>query len=113
MRILTGRVAGAAVLRLSNRARTLSSFEPKVKKIVNDVRRGGEPALRRYSEQWDALGKRQPLQLSKAELKTAWLGTSRELRKAPTIIIIIPIIATAVPRIGINGGLHTGVVTCV
>ncbi|HEV2398234.1 MAG TPA: histidinol dehydrogenase [Candidatus Sulfotelmatobacter sp.] len=82
MRILTGRAAGAAVLRLSNRGTALTSFEPRVKRIVSDVRKRGDSALRRYALRWDGLHTRQPLQVSRTELQKAWQASSSELRKA-------------------------------
>ena len=52
-----------------------SSPNPKVQqisqRIVDDVRRNGEPALRRYAEKFDALKKGQPISVSKDEMQKA------------------------------------------
>ena len=56
MRIVSGRAAAAAVKRLAARGVQFDALEPRVRRIVNDVRRGGDRALRRYAERWDGSG---------------------------------------------------------
>jgi histidinol dehydrogenase len=53
-----------------------------VRRIVHDVRRGGDRALRRYAERWDGLGSKQALRVPETELTEAWRTISPELRKA-------------------------------
>jgi histidinol dehydrogenase len=55
MRILSGRSALAMVRQLSTRGVQLTSLEPKVRRIVDDVRGRGDVALRSYAERWDGL----------------------------------------------------------
>jgi histidinol dehydrogenase len=65
-------------------ANDLAEVEPMVRRIVNDVRRNGERALRRYATRWDGLGKGEPIRVPEAELHEAWRKTSSELRNAIT-----------------------------
>ena len=56
MRILEGRAAGSYVRKLEQRGQKLDALEPRVRRIVENVRQGGDAALRRYAERWDGLG---------------------------------------------------------
>ena len=71
MRILHARAAEKAVMSLATRATQSSALEPKVRRIMNDVRQNGDRALRRYAERWDGLAKNQPLQVPEAEMPDA------------------------------------------
>lgn len=82
MRILPGRAAETMVDRLSARAADLAGIEPRVRRIVDDVRRGGDRALRRYSEKWDGLSRNQPLRVPQQEVAAAWRSLSPQLRKS-------------------------------
>jgi histidinol dehydrogenase len=82
MRILEGKAAERAVRKLEERASRLDEVEPKVKKIIGDVRRDGDKALRRYATMWDGLGKDQALQVSHGEIQTAWNQSPKALRSA-------------------------------
>ncbi len=82
MRIVSGRNAAKAVAQFAARGMQFGDLEPKVRRIVNDVRRGGDRALRRYAEKWDRLGKKQPLQVSESEMAQALQSLSAEMRKA-------------------------------
>jgi len=82
MRILSGRKAALAVDRLSARSNRLTSHEPKVRSIINNVRRNGDAALRRYSTRWDGLRTNQPLQVSEAELSSALQNLPAKTRKS-------------------------------
>lgn len=82
MRILSGRAAETMVDRLSARAADLAGIEPRVRRIVDDVRRGGDRALRRYSEKWDGLSRNQPLRVPQQEVAAAWPSLSPQLRKS-------------------------------
>jgi histidinol dehydrogenase len=83
MRILDGTKADRFVRTLERRGATdLSSVEPTVRRIVNDVRRNGDSALRRYAERLDGLVKREPLRVPEAELQKAWRQITPELQSA-------------------------------
>jgi histidinol dehydrogenase len=82
MRILTGGAAEARVRTIAARATRLEEVEPRVRRVVDDVRRGGDRALRRYAAQWDGLGAKDPLRVSEKQIVTAWRGASPQLRRA-------------------------------
>ena len=82
MRILSGQAAEAMVSRLAGRSTDLARIEPQVRRIVEDVRHGGDRALRRYSEKWDGLSRKQSLQVPQGKLAKAWKSLSPQLRKA-------------------------------
>ena len=84
MRILFGRPAANMVQRLSARGIQLTSLEPKVRTIVNRVRRGGDKALRGYAQRWDGLASKQPLRVPAVEFERAWKSASPQLRHALT-----------------------------
>ena len=73
MRILDGPKKDRFVRALEHRGATdLAAVEPAVRRIVSNVRRNGDRALRRYSTQWDALAKGEPLRVPEADLHEAW-----------------------------------------
>jgi histidinol dehydrogenase len=80
MRILSGNRAKKEVDRLASRGLQLSELEPRVRRIVNDVRKDGETALRKYAQRWDELGKEQSMQVSAGELARALRSLQPELR---------------------------------
>ncbi len=82
MRIASGREAGALVERLAARGSRLGGLEPRVRRIVDGVRRGGEQALRRYAEKWDGLAPDQSVHVSEDEMAAAWGSVAPELRKS-------------------------------
>jgi histidinol dehydrogenase len=83
MRTLRGRKAEAFVLALEQRgAADLARVEKKIGRIVADVRKNGDRALRRYAEKWDGLKSRQPLRVADAELELAWNAVSEEFKHA-------------------------------
>jgi len=85
MRILEGRKKERFVRELEQRgSNDLAEVEPAVRRIVNDVRRNGDRALRRYAEQWDGLGKNEAVRVPEADLHEAWEKTSPELQDAIT-----------------------------
>ena len=61
-----------------NTARTM----PVVERIVGDVRKGGDQALRRYAAKLDGLTAEQPLKISQAEMEEAWETTPKALKAA-------------------------------
>jgi histidinol dehydrogenase len=83
MRVLRGRRAEAMVRVLEKRGATdLARVEKQVSRIVGDVRKNGDRALRRYAEKWDGLKKKQSLRVSDVELEAAWGSVSENFRQA-------------------------------
>jgi len=82
IRILSGGKAAATVERLAARGTQLTALEPRVRTIINNVRRNGDRALRRYAERWDSLTPNQPLRVSQAEMKAAWKQIPSALHKS-------------------------------
>ena len=82
MRIVSGRAADAMVKRLGTRGGLLSGLEPRVRRIVDTVRRGGERSLRRYAERWDGLAAKRSLRVSEGEMAEALARVPAELRNS-------------------------------
>jgi histidinol dehydrogenase len=83
MRILEGARRNRFVRALEHRATTdFADVEPAVRRIVSDVRKNGDRALRRYAALWDGLAKNEPLRVPEQELQQAWQQTSPELQNA-------------------------------
>jgi histidinol dehydrogenase len=56
--------------------------EPVVRRIVEKVRRSGDLALLAYAVKFDGLAKKQPLLVSREEMKSAWEATAPKLQAA-------------------------------
>ncbi len=82
MRVVSGREADAMVERLAARGEQSAKLEPQTRRIVNDVRRGGERSLRRYAGRWDGLGAKESLRVPEEEMAAAWRTLAPELRKS-------------------------------
>ena len=82
MRIVSGPSAGPLVQRLAARGTQFGRLEPRVRRIVESVRRGGDPSLRRYAERWDGLETKQPVRVSEEEMATALREIVPESRKS-------------------------------
>src|SRR3984893_1215455 len=83
IRILDGRKKDRFMEALDQRGATdLAELEPMVRRIVNNVRRNGDRALRSYAARWDGLERSEPVRVSQAELHEAWQKTSQELQEA-------------------------------
>jgi histidinol dehydrogenase len=83
LRILDGSEQARLVSALAERGATdLADVEPAVRRIVNDVRRNGDRAVRRYAIRWDGLGKGDPLRVPEDELHQAWEKTDPPLQDA-------------------------------
>jgi len=82
----TGRGAARAqetLAALERRGGTaLDAVLPAVRKIVADVRRGGDRALQRYAAKFDGLADASALRVTKEEMAAAWEATSAELQQA-------------------------------
>jgi histidinol dehydrogenase len=82
MRILFGTAAANRVRKIASRQSSLVSVEPVVRRIIADVRRNGDRALRKYGQQWDGLGSRESLRVSPREIQAAWKTARPELKSA-------------------------------
>jgi len=83
MRTLSGRKAEAFVRALEQRGATdLARVEKQVRRIVADVRKNGDQALRRYAEKWDGLKVKQPFRVADAELEQAWNTVPEQFKRA-------------------------------
>jgi histidinol dehydrogenase len=80
MRILSGAAAAASVRRMAARGSRYAEVEPGVRRIVADVRRRGDRAVRQYAEQWDGLPPREPLRVAEEEIKAAWKSAAPKLK---------------------------------
>ena len=82
LRILQGRAAEKRVAALAGRGSRLDQVEPKVRRIVQDVRKNGDRALRRYAERWDGLRPKQALRVSADDMLQALDAVPPEFRWA-------------------------------
>ena len=83
MRILEGNKKDRFVRGLERRgASDLAEVEPAVRRIISNVRRNRDRALRRYAARWDALASDEPARVPEADLHDAWQRTAPELREA-------------------------------
>jgi histidinol dehydrogenase len=82
MRILSGAAATARVRKLAARGLRYEEVEPVVRRIVADVRKQGDRALRKYAERWDGLLPQESLQVSEQEIQEAWKSASLELKES-------------------------------
>jgi len=63
-------------------ARSTARAMPVVERIVGDVRKGGDQALRRYASKLDGLAPQQPFEITRAEMEQAWEATPKTIRAA-------------------------------
>ena len=82
MGIVSGRAAQAVVKRLESREARFGGLETRVRRIVENVCRGGERSLRRYAEKWDGLGAKQSLRVPEQEMAEALRQVPAELRNS-------------------------------
>src|SRR5207249_2730074 len=82
MRSLKGAAAEAYVGKLENRASRLEAVEPAVRKIVVDVRKNGDRALRKYARKFDGSGPEQSFRVSDSDLRKAWKNASGPLKSS-------------------------------
>ena len=85
IRILDGLKKDRFMQALEQRAATdLAEVEPTVRRIVNNVRRNRDRALRSYAARWDGLERSEPVLVPDADVQEAWQRTSAGLREAIT-----------------------------
>ncbi len=83
MKIVTGKqIARELANQTSRRVLFSADTEKTVARIVNDVRKNGDRALRKYAQKFDGLERNQPVAVSQQELTDALNGVSREFRQA-------------------------------
>src|SRR5215510_3107327 len=83
MRVRKGRQSETAVRTLEQRgAAGLARVEKQVARIVAEVRRNKDRALRRFAEKWDGLGEGQPLRVAEEELEAAWQAAPDNFKQA-------------------------------
>jgi len=83
MRILEGPEQARLITALAERGATdLAEVEPVVRRIVSEVRRTADRAVRRYAARWDGLSKDEPLLVPEDDLHEAWEQTGPELQDA-------------------------------
>ncbi|MGA9471817.1 MAG: histidinol dehydrogenase [Terriglobales bacterium] len=82
MRILSGKAAAASVRKMAARGARYADVEPTVRKIVADVRRRGDRAVRKYAERLDGLRPGTPLRVPEAEIRQAWRSVNSELTRS-------------------------------
>ncbi len=82
LRLMGGRAAEKRVRMLEKRSQRVCDVERKVGRIVADVRKNGDPALRRYAEELDCLSRKRPLRVSEREKRQAAESVSQEFRSA-------------------------------
>jgi len=80
MRILSGATAAARVRKMAARGSRYAEVEPVVRRIIADVRRRGDFALRKYAKRWDSLRPQESLQVSEQEIQAAWKSAAPELK---------------------------------
>ena len=79
-----GRTAAYALLETLEQRGTANTerLEPVVRRIVRDVRKGGDKALIKYARKFDSLGTQQMLRVAPEEMEAAWNATSVALQEA-------------------------------
>ncbi len=75
--------AEAAIRQIEQRgAVNTAKVDAVVHKILAEVRQGGDEGVREYAVRFDGLGPDQPLQVTRAEMQSAWEATDEGLRAA-------------------------------
>jgi histidinol dehydrogenase len=82
MRIAAGTEAVEMIERIARRGQGSGPAELQARRIVKNVRREGDAALRRYAERWDGLQKHQSLRVSGDELADARKSLTSELSRS-------------------------------
>jgi histidinol dehydrogenase len=80
MRMLSGGAAAARVRKIAARGSRYAEVEPVVRRIIAEVRRQGDRALRKYAERWDGLRRQEAFQVSGEEIEAAWKSAAPELK---------------------------------
>ncbi|HMG03451.1 MAG TPA: histidinol dehydrogenase [Edaphobacter sp.] len=82
----TAKTAAALIASIERRgAVSTAKVEPVVRRILTDIRKGGDASLKKYAAKFDGLTKGQPLRVTREEMKAAWESTAAELQAAMMI----------------------------
>ncbi|HTH52403.1 MAG TPA: histidinol dehydrogenase [Edaphobacter sp.] len=82
----TAKTATALIEAIEQRgAVSTAKVEPVVRRILADIRKGGDAALKKYAAKFDSLAKGQPLVVTREEMQAAWEATAPELQAAMMI----------------------------
>jgi histidinol dehydrogenase len=85
MKIVSGKKIAAELKKQTDRRILFSADTEKiVGRIVNDVRKSGDRALRRYAEKFDGLKRKETVTVSAEEMSTALSSVAPEFREALT-----------------------------
>jgi histidinol dehydrogenase len=82
MRVFAGQAAAEQVRKIAARSTQFDEVEPRVRRILNHVRRDGDRVLRRYAARWDGLGANEPLRVEQARLRREWQAVAPQFRSA-------------------------------
>ena len=83
MRIVQGRALNREVERVTARRQELAqNVDRRVRTIIDDVRRSGDSALRKYGKRWDGLKQQDSFKVPEKELKRALASVDPEFRSA-------------------------------
>ena len=82
MRVLSGKAAAEYVRRIAGRSTRFDELEPAVRRIVADVRRNGDSALRKYAEKWDGVSGEVGLRVPEKEIRSAWKQADPNLKRS-------------------------------
>lgn len=83
MRIVSGKKIASELAKQAGRRLLFSAETEKVvRRIVEDVRKNGDSALRKYSQRFDGLATREPIAVSQDEMTSALESIPQELRSA-------------------------------
>jgi histidinol dehydrogenase len=79
----TAKSAAALIASIERRgAVNTAKVEPVVRRILADIQKTGDTALRKYAAKFDGLTKNQPLLVTREEMQAAWEETAPELQAA-------------------------------
>lgn len=79
----TTKIAAALIASIEQRgAVSTARVEPVVGRILADVRKSGDVALKKYAAKFDGLARNQPLRVTRDEMEAAWQATAPELQAA-------------------------------
>jgi histidinol dehydrogenase len=83
MKIVSGKRISRELAKQTNRRILFSAnTEKTVTRIINDVRKNGDGALRKYAQKFDGLDRKTPSAVDSAEMAHALNAVSREFRRA-------------------------------
>jgi histidinol dehydrogenase len=82
IRVLSGKAALARVREIAARSARYAEVGPFVSRIIREVRRSGDKALRRYAERWDRLSRGASLQVSEEAISSAWKSCGDDLKRS-------------------------------